>query len=333
MTDAALVEHIGEAKASRTQQGIVNQNLLEAQITARQKEITAWLAPSAYDVNYYEADLFSAKALQHPKTCSWILEKDAFVRFNTETELEESFLWVYAKPGAGKTVLSSFLIEHYKSNLTNAVAGNVFYFFCKNADADKNTSTAIIRSLLYQLYSAARTREEHDHLSQAIGDALDRSGQQRAVTFGTMWRLFSTHIDDASPITILIDALDECQDSEPLIDNLRSVAKTGSIKTIVMSRREAHLDRQLSNTLACEITSEDINADIAAFVDAKVSASSLLSNALVRDVVVTKLTKLHDGMFLWVYLMLEELKFSFSLIHVQYVFSNPKLLTPHHSLS
>lgn len=84
---------------------MVNHKLLEVQNSAREKEITAWLAPAAYDVNYYRNDLANARALRHPKTCQWIFEKEEMDHLLGHTPNgpgnrahEESFLWIYAKP-------------------------------------------------------------------------------------------------------------------------------------------------------------------------------------------------------------------------------------------
>ena len=102
---AALAEHIGQSKIARVQQQLVNLELLDAQKSAREKEIKAWLAPAAYDVEYYQNDLANARALRHPKTCEWIFEKEEMEHFFTDTPntsrtwaQEESLLWVYAKP-------------------------------------------------------------------------------------------------------------------------------------------------------------------------------------------------------------------------------------------
>ena len=86
---------------------------------------------------------------------------------------------------------------------------------------------------------------------------------------------------------------------------------------IATSRKEAHLDKEMGVGLALEITPEDINADIAAFTEAMVSKSTRLSHPLVRELVLQRLVNAHDGMFLWVYLMLKELKSCLSLSQVQ----------------
>src|SRR5436853_1404708 len=90
-----------------------------------------------------------------PDTCQWTSKKDAFRKWSTpsgstSSDSHENLLWIYAKPGAGKTILASYLIDWCRKNYT-AQDGNILYFFCKNTDSDKNTATAVIRSLLYQL--------------------------------------------------------------------------------------------------------------------------------------------------------------------------------------
>lgn len=315
---AALAEHIGGSKVTKVYQQSVNSGLLEAQISTRRKEIIRWLAPVAYDVEYFSNDLASAKALRHLKTCVWVLDKPELTRLcDTSHGSAKSLLWIYANPGAGKTVLSSFLIDHFESAELDPTKGNVFYFFCKNTDVDKNTPTVVVRSLLYQLYKSINNLEASQSLNHDLGVALDKSGQQRAVNFPVLWQLFSTHVMSSAPATIILDALDECQDPSQLIDGLKELSTLRSIKVIVTSRKDLHLHDELNNVPAIEIVPEDINADIAALVEAKVEASPQLSHPLVRDSVITKLCNDHDGMFLWVYLVLKELKSCISIAKVQ----------------
>ena len=161
-----------------------NSELLDAQISARRKEITAWLAPVTYDVEYYSNDFASARALRHQKTCTWILQKTEVKElFDRSCRPERTLLWIYANPGVGKTVWSSFLIDYSRSAKSDPIRGHVFYFFCKNTDADKNSPTVVVRSLLYQLYNSVKHQKASQSLNHDIGVALDSSGQQKAANF------------------------------------------------------------------------------------------------------------------------------------------------------
>lgn len=77
---AALAVHIGESKVATVNQQLVNREILEVPGSTRRKEITAWLAPVAYDVEYFSNDLASARALRHPKTCTWVLHKTEMIQ-------------------------------------------------------------------------------------------------------------------------------------------------------------------------------------------------------------------------------------------------------------
>lgn len=112
---------------------------------------------------------------------------------------------------------------------------------------------------------------------------------------------------------IILNALHEYQDSEQLIQEFKSILFSSSIKVILPSRKEAHLYTQLKSDLSLKIITEDINSDIVAYVEAKVLGSPRLSHTRVRDRVIARLSTDHSDMFLWVYLMLKELKSYFSV--------------------
>ena len=224
--------------------------------------------------------------------------------------------------GAGKTILSSRLIDYYASEDDTFPNEHVLYFFCKSTDTDKNNATAVIRSLLYQLYKSTKDLEAHIRLAADIEQALDKSGKRQAVDFAPIWAIFSDNVKSVSSAFIIVDALDECHDAEQLIQGLRSVSSSDLIKVVVTSRKEAALFALLRSNLSLEITAEDVDSDIAAYVEAKVLGSPRLSHTMIRDRVIARLSNGHSGMFLWVYLMLKELKSCFSVTQVQGVLAN-----------
>ena len=199
---------------------------------------------------------------------------------------------------------------------------HVIYFFCKSLDADKNNATAVLRSLLFQLYKLTQEQGTQTLLTANIEKAMDESGKRQAVDFTPIWTIFADHVKSISATLIVLDALDECQDAEQLLLAMKSLVPSKLIKIIVTSRKEAHLFTQLRSSLSLEITAEDIHSDIVAYVEAKVLGSPRLSHPLIRDMVITRLSTGHSGMFLWVYLILKELKSCFSVAQVQGVLAN-----------
>ena len=313
-TESSQAEHIGDSKIGRIQQQTVNTVLLDAQNSSRRKEIIAWLAPTGYAVDYYTDDFMNAKMTRHVNTCQWVLARDPFPEFGRVTHSGGALLWIYAQPGAGKTVLTAFLVDYFA---LNQQSGCVLYLFCKDTDDDKRTSIAVARSLLYQLFRALRERDKVSALAEDLSLAMDESGHRTALNFATVWKILSNHFSDASPITIVIDALDECHDSHVLIQSLQSIVSSHNVRVILTSRKEEHLYQLLHHGHSLEISPDDINSDIKAFVEAKVTASPRLSQPSVKEQVVQKLCESHEGMFLWVQYMIKELKSCVSLQQVE----------------
>ena len=308
-----MAEHVRESKVARKQQQSIMTSLAGAHSASIQKDIIAWLAPTGYAVDYYVEDFTNAKAARHDKTCQWLLARGPFLKFCRDTH-SGSFLWIYAQPGAGKTVLAAFLVDHFALRQNS---GCVLFFFCKDTDDDKRTPVAVVRSLLYQLFVYRRERNLDSALNSEIARAMEESGHKTALNYATIWRLLTTHISDLTPVTIIVDALDECCDPETLIQSLRSMTSTYGIGVILTSRKEEHLYQLLHDSLSMEIAPDDVDADIRAFVEAKVAASPRLSQPSVKDLIVKRLCKSHEGMFLWAQYMVKELKSCVSLQQVQ----------------
>lgn len=279
------------------------------------KEIVRWLAPIEYEAEYYTDDLEHARKLRHPGSCEWIRSQPNFRCWSeTTVSFSESLLWIHAIPGAGKTVLSSFLIDHI-APFGFRPSSIVFYFFFKSTDIDKNSITAAARSLLYQLY---KTRGSIDAaLVDDIKKHLDDSGQIHAKSFKKIWSLFCEHAANVTGLMIVIDALDECIEPQLLISGLQQLCKDSAVKIVVTSRREQELVQNLRDWMSIEMGAKETTADIAAFLAYKVSRSPKLSHPLVRTSVLNAIQSHSNGMFLWVALMIKDLKTKSSVYEVQ----------------
>lgn len=273
-----------------------------------------WLAPVEYDTDYYKDDLRIARRLRHAGTCQWILSTPQFSKwFNSVAPSENSFLWIYAIPGAGKTVLTSFLIDSQSS--TSRDAPLLVYFFFKNTDADKNTPTASARSLLYQLYK--HIGPNYDDLVNNLHEVIDNSGQAKSKSFNVLWDLIVKFARCVPYLVIILDALDECNEARHLLRRLLKLSKEASVKIFCTSRREKEQFEELQTVPSFEMGPEEVSKDIHAFLEYKVSKSPKLSHPLVRSSIIEKL-KIHSrGMFLWVALMIKELKSKGSVTEIR----------------
>lgn len=186
----AASQNIHESRKARTEQQSVNAAILKAQDVEHQRDIIAWLAPATYEVGYYVDDLTSARTARHIDTCRWVLGKEVYIQFTQIVVQKGSLLWIYGQPGAGKTVLSAFLIDHL-SHSQGSCLSPVLYFFCRNTDTEKDNPIAVLRSLLYQLFQALRRQSMSSSMSKQLNSAMVESGQKKLAILIRCGRSFS----------------------------------------------------------------------------------------------------------------------------------------------
>ena len=168
---------------------------------------------------------------------------------------------------------------------------------------------------MYADYTFRLRKSKAATMKGAIVLAVNESGQEKALEFSTVWSVFAMHLTQASreaSVCIVVDALDECRDPRVLIEQLQHISHLDHISVILTSRREAALCSMLQGSSSIEMTPEDVDADIEAYVESKIVGTQLADPA-VRSSVVNRLCGLHGGMFLWVHLILEELRYCLTI--------------------
>ena len=266
-------------------------------------DLLRWLAPQQAETDHYTDDLEDARSLRHYGTCQWVEERAEYKAWRSlEARAECDPLWICGIPGAGKTVLSSYLIDHAARG-SHDTGLTILYFFFKNGNVDKNTPLAAARALIHQLLELCKQRE----LFLGLQHCMKIAAHPKAINFKHLWELFCRYCCKLPNSLLILDALDECADVYFLLPGLLDLAKTGSIRVAITSRYEPELVSKLSNLLVLEMGPDDVANDIEAYVDYEVHQSTVLSNPLVRPRVIRALNARSKGMFLWTALMIKEL--------------------------
>ncbi|KAG6905890.1 hypothetical protein DXG01_017097, partial [Tephrocybe rancida] len=315
-TQKERLHHVASAQHYTYSSGHHQQSQQEAE-TARRLRLVAWINPPSY-----EADLHAAEKRHYAGTCEWIRDKYQYSALVT-TE-DNLLLVVYGIPGAGKTILSSWLINQA---ITRAVENEdiVLFHFFKASDDSKNTPLAAMRSLLDQLYE--HMRRTHHALLSVLESELDSLLHKSHISFTRLWTVLSSFIlklqNQSSPmltttVTIILDAMDECKGPKPLVRELQKHIKTtsGATRIIVTSRKVGgHIDElgtaPTDRLRVLNITKDDVKKDIASFTRHKIGKIERLQGEQhldLRNSVIAALGKVenHEGMFLWTYLMYKE---------------------------
>lgn len=268
-----------------------------------------WISAPSYIVDHKKAC-----KKRYGDTCSWITRKDEYRNWSTKST--GALLVIYSKPGAGKTILSSYLVSELASSEgsdSSSIGSIVLYHYFKYNDDTKNTCMAAVRSMLEQLYNQFRTGTWAIDLSKRFQDLV----QRRCDSFDDWWEIFkSLIVSNKVTVTIVLDALDECIDAKTLAKELLKFTNETTVKVVLTARKEGkyvELFAKSTPTLIIEISHTDIDHDITSFVKYKIMKIERLSgpeNEELRNRVVNKLCdpKSHQAMFLWAYLMCKDIK-------------------------
>ena len=166
-------------------------------------------------------------------SCNWALETGEIQLFLTSKKNE--ILRIGGAPGSGKSTLTAFLIRH----LMQTITGDVLYFFCRGTDEKKQKPFQVLRTLVSQLLS----RDES--LYPWFETLHLQSGQRTAESFADLQHSFQLALRNTSRtlMYIVVDALDECQESHLLASSLIESVKTskGIVKLILTSREDPEL--------------------------------------------------------------------------------------------
>jgi len=176
-----------------------------------------------------------------PGTCQWLLHHEIF--YDWRRKEASDLLWLSADPGCGKSVLTSYLVDHLK-NVDNSlkVPEIVLYFFFKEDNNEQDNSLHAASALLHQLYTAQPWLLDH------ATPAFMAEGRAVLNQFNILWNIFMASITDprSRDIILILDGLDECEPTtrHQLLQALGRVYQVGInasnqppyIKTIVASR-------------------------------------------------------------------------------------------------
>ena len=312
----ALAEHIKDSKVFMSDQRQRNdmQNIgLEEQSDLHR--IFAPLLPPNEDMNFYVRDHETARQKRHPNTCEWILRHPKFLNWSKIPANKGSKLWINAGPGTGKTVLTSFIIDHFLGSETRYERPTLLYFYFRESSLHNNNATAATCSIAFQLHRQQEKLRNGIEMNAKAIYGSDRDETRSG--FPEVWRLLSMFLEDHPNLVLILDALDECEDISLLLPRLLDLATRGNITLLLTGRRQKHLVRYLDGVEILDVTAEDVHQDIKAFVEFKVTRNPRLSHSLVRNTVMERVLTQHNGMFLWVSLMLKELKACITVEEVQ----------------
>lgn len=259
-----------------------------------------WLKPS--DVKHVHLHQVRARL---DGTCDWITSNDVFERWVRPGCLttQDRLLVISGTHGCGKSVLASSIVARLEKGEQHTL-----FFAFSSLDGTRQTSENLIRTLLWQLLQETANKE-----SVNIVHHLRLDGQP---TISELWEALGRIASSlAKPAYCIIDGIDECIDyNDTIFTKIMQVLELCPKLRILLFGRPHFVHTHSGNSAfaAIEISSAMLNQDIEAFINDEIAKSDLLSLPKFRKNVYKTLKDKSGGMFLWVRLMVDDLRKSSS---------------------
>ena len=244
-------------------------------------------------------------------TCKWFLNHE---NFQTWLEQDSGPLLVSADPGCGKSVLAKYLVDDRLPR-----SATICYFFFK--DQDQNTVCQALCAVLHQLFS------QKPSLIEYTMKQFDKDGPGLVNSKKSLWTILGNAVQDpqAGPVIIVLDALDECAESE-FEDLMRNVENQfhsnqsgrGKLKYLLTSRPYEQIMSKFWRLLKAfpyihipgEEKSESISLEVNRVIQYRVEqlAKKKGLSDQVKGHLANKLLEVTHRTYLWVYLVYDYLE-------------------------
>lgn len=247
------------------------------------RKILQWLSPTEYGEQ--QSEFLSRRTA---KTGEWLLESPEFQTWHSQTN---QTLFCPGIAGAGKTIMTSVVIEHLNAEYGNASDVGIAYIYCNYRSQQHNKPTDVLLSILKQF--TRRRREvpsEIMTLYQTNGDTGTRPTGKEIIEFlASVIRLYSRAF-------VLIDALDEYYSLDTaaphlLLADLFRLQRNTALNLFATSREIPEIISQFDGCMWKPISAQSkdilhyVNSQMPRLCPAQISRYPDVQN-LVRDTVV-----------------------------------------------
>ncbi|PLN79522.1 purine and uridine phosphorylase [Aspergillus taichungensis] len=262
--------------------------ILDRQHDQDREIILKWLAPTeGLDFSSKQNEY---KNLRKHRTGEWFLKT---TEFQTWMRNENQTMFCPGIPGAGKTLMTSRVVDHLEKHYKDA---NIAYVYCSFGLQDQ-TPEGLVGSIVRQL---ARKQFPFPKAVQDLYDQHKDTNSRPGLK--ALLETLNSIIHSNSRTFIIIDALDECQNHKRCCDSFLSAILAAQAKTrlnLFATSRPQGVETRFRESIVREIVSTE--HDLTAYLDNKISSWEKTHEAdlsSLRATIKTEIIKAADGMFL-----------------------------------
>jgi Cdc6-like AAA superfamily ATPase len=198
-------------------------------------------------------------------------------------------------PGAGKTIITSIVVEDLCIRFQNDASVGIAYVYCNFRRHEEQKPEDLLASLLKQLIQGQPSMPEN------VKSLYERHKKRTRPSFNELSEALHSIIAGYSKVFIIIDALDECQVSDGsrkrLLSEILGVqAKTGA-SVFATSRFIPEIEKELEGSVSLEVRASD--EDVRRYLDGHMFElpSFVAHNRSLQDEIKSEIVNAVDGMY------------------------------------
>ncbi len=254
----ATADILKDVESTKNATAEVQRHVQVVQMDRRRRSIYKWLHAPDPSTNYNRA-----RRSRQAKTGEWFTESETFSTWKSEKRL----LWLYGKPGCGKTVLSSTIIHNIGLDCQLGGKRAMAFFYFDFNDTEKQKTESMIRSLIIQL------SEQSIDVSEELESLYASRGYgTKQPQIDELTRVLQNVIKDMDKVYLILDALDESSDADELMSRIQEIQGWGyqQLRIILTSRRHHDIEKGIEPLTQPEericIQSALVDADISTYI-------------------------------------------------------------------
>jgi hypothetical protein len=217
----------------------VVRNTKDSQETERKRAILDWLTPCQYAAQ--QSDFVNRRT---PATGQWLLSSEEFKQWS---ENEGQTLFCPGDPGAGKTILTSMVVEYLTTTFHQRETASVAHIYCDFRQRQEQKLVDLLASLLKQLCQIQAEAWLPDVVIELYNRHISKMSRPTATELSEALDHVSGDMSRTSRVFIIIDALDECHYNggplAPLLRILFDLQAHHRISIFATSRRIPDIER------------------------------------------------------------------------------------------
>ena len=249
--------------------------------------VAHWLTPTNFFAQ--QSDII---ARREEGTGLWLLNSNEYKRWIKEETLA---LFCPGIPGAGKTMMSSIVVDDLRKTYGDNDRIGIACLFCSYKRQNEQGSADLLASLLKQLVQV------HEVLPDVV-EALHKEHSKRNTrpSFKDLSEVLHSVANGYSRVFIIIDALDECKnadgDRERLLHKIFKLQSQARISVFAASRFIPEIQKEFEGSISLEIRASD--EDVKRYVDGHMPRLFCVKrNTEMQEKIKTEVVKAVGGMY------------------------------------